>query len=339
MENRSFIDFLERYGRSVPPSMRLPENVKDYERWKAEFYEKLNVLLGSVPRRCDLTVETIKEDDHESYVSKLMIATVSEFSDLPFHVLIPKGMKEGEKRPGVLALHGHTAEGMEIITGYSEDAKKARNCYGRYAAEAGYVVAAPAWWGWPGRNGHMDSVGNRDRCNVIQMEAAMYGLNVLTMHIQDGKTLVDVLSDMPEVDPERIACMGHSYGGRMSMWLSAFDERISACVASGCMNTFRERSLKLCCCGIQYLPGLLRYGDVQEVFSLIAPRPLQFIAGKNDPIQYAEDVKLILDTVRRAYVFEEGEDNLEYAEHEGGHDFAWELAWPFLKKHLQPSMT
>ena len=58
------------------------------------------------------------------------------------------------------------------------------------------------------------------------------------------------------------------------MWCTIFDPRIVACVASGCMNTFRERSQKLSSCGIQYPFGLLQYGDVPELFSLIAPRPL-----------------------------------------------------------------
>jgi dienelactone hydrolase len=154
------------------------------------------------------------------------------------------------------------------------------------------------------------------------------------MHIQDGQALIDVLMGMQEVNPDHIACIGNSYGGRTSMWLAVFDERISACVASGCMNTFRERSLKLTSCGIQYPPGLLRYGDVQEIFSLIAPRPLQLMAGKTDPLLNEEDKKLILDTVQHAYSCTGKEDNLDYAQHDGGHVFRWDCAEPFLKKHL-----
>jgi hypothetical protein len=62
------------------------------------------------------------------------------------------------------------------------------------------------------------------------------------------------------------------------MWFTIFDERIRACVASGCMNMFRERSLKLASCGIQFLTGVLQYGDVDELFVLIPPRPMQLQA-------------------------------------------------------------
>lgn len=38
----------------------------------------------------------------------------------------------------------------------------------------------------------------------------------------------------------------------MTMWLTLDDERVRACVPSGCMNHFRERSQKLSSCGIQF---------------------------------------------------------------------------------------
>ncbi|MFA7260757.1 MAG: hypothetical protein WC013_14745, partial [Aeromonas bestiarum] len=75
--------------------------------------------------------------------------------------------------------------------------------------------------------------------------------------------------------------------GRTAMWATIFDDRIRACVASGCMNTFRERSLKLAACGVQYPYGLLRLGDVPELFSLIAPRPLQLQAVASEPLKKA----------------------------------------------------
>ena len=135
------------------------------------------------------------------------------------------------------------------------------------------MVLSPAWWGWHGRDGHVDRAGGRDKCNVVQMAAGMYGLNVLSLHMQDAQAALDVLAARPEVDADRIGCLGNSYGGRTTMWFTILDERVKACVTSGCMNTFRERSLKLSSCGIQYLPGILAHGDVAELFSLIPPRP------------------------------------------------------------------
>ena len=118
------------------------------------------------------------------------------------------------------------------------------------------------------------------------------------------------------------------------MWLAVFDQRIKACVPAGCMNTFRERSLKLSSCGIQYLPGLLQYGDVPEVFSLIAPRPMQLQAGRHDPLITPVDRDAILKTVQSAYCILSAESNFDYVLHPDGHLLSWGNAASFLKMHL-----
>jgi dienelactone hydrolase len=166
------------------------------------------------------------------------------------------------------------------------------------------------------------------------MAASMYGINILDLHIQDGRAAIDVLTSRPEVDDDRIGCIGNSYGGRTAMWLTVFDQRIKACVPAGCMNTFRERSLKLSSCGIQYLPGLLQYGDVPEVFSLIAPRPMQLQAGRHDPLITPVDRDAILKTVQSAYRILNAESNFDYVLHPDGHLLSWGRAASFLKMHL-----
>jgi len=192
--------------------------------------------------------------------------------------------------------------------------------------------------GWPGRDGHVVKAENRDKCNVIQMAAAMYGIHVLNLHIQDGQAAIDVLSSRPEVDPDRIGCIGNSYGGRTTMWLTVFDERIKACVPAGCMNHFRERSLKLSSCAIQYFHGLLQYGDVQEVFSLIAPRAMQLQVGKGDGLITPSDRDKIKTVVEKAYRLLGADASFEYVLHAKGHRLEWESAEPFLRKHLRLGM-
>jgi len=119
------------------------------------------------------------------------------------------------------------------------------------------------------------------------------------------------------------------------MWLTIFDDRIKACVPSGCMNTFRERSLKLSSCAIQYLPGLLQCGDVPELFSLIAPRPMQLQAGEGDNLITPSDRDRIKQVVEKVYCLLGAEKNFEYVLHSRGHEFAWDHATPFFQRHLK----
>jgi hypothetical protein len=251
---------------------------------------------------------------------------------------VPADVRPGVQRPGLIASHGHARHGIDTICGVGvDDGEPAgHGAYALDAVRAGYVVLAPAWWGWRGRDGHLGWIGARDKCNVIQMAAAMYGLNVIGLHVQDGRAALDVLAARPEVDPARLGCIGNSYGGRTAMWLAALDRRVQACVAAGCMNTFRERSLKLTSCGIQYPFGLLQHGDVAEAFSLIAPRALQLQAGEQDGLLTPSDRDAMAAVVGRAYRRLGAAECHEYQLHPGGHALIWGLAAPFLGRHLGP---
>ncbi len=293
-------------------------------------------MLERVEPRVE-TLETTEEADHTRILLRF---DVNACSKLHAYLLIPHGMKKGEQRPGLLVSHGHDKIGIDGVCGVRNsdegpDPKRdPRRRYALLAVKSGYVVLAPAWWGWTGRDGHAHLVGNRDKCNVIQMAASMYGLNVLSLHIQDAQAALDILQSRPEVDATRVGCAGNSYGGRTAMWISIFDERIKACVSSGSMNTFRERSLKLSSCGIQYFHGLLRYGDVPDLYCLLAPRPLQLQAGSNDTLITPQDRDLILEKVKHAYNARNAQGALNYVLHDEGHLLLWEPAQDFLKVHL-----
>ena len=335
MQTESFIDFLNAYGEGHPPGLVYREG-DDFADWQCRFREKVESLRGPLPDRVEPSVEVVESVGEPDHIRHLLRIPVSEFSTLVAYLLVPNGIGPGERRPGLIVSHGHATYGIDALCGLQslEERDNVRRAFALFAVRAGYVSLVPAWWGWPGRDGHLDRVGSRDKCNVIQMAAAMYGMNVTDLHIQDGQAALDVLAARPEVDPGRIGCIGNSYGGRTTMWLSIFDDRIRVCVPSGCMNTFRERSLKLSCCSIQYLPGILRYGDVPELFSLIAPRPMQLQAGEGDGLITPEDRDAIAATVRGAYRLLDAETNFDYILHPDGHLLRFDLAAPFLEQHL-----
>ena len=335
MPTESFINLLTAYGEANPPSMTYREG-EDFAEWQARFREKLATLRGVLPERTAPNVKVVESVTVEDHTRYLLSIQVSAVSTLIAYLLIPRDISATERRPGLIVSHGHATYGIDSVCGVRgmDEGDNSRRAYALDAVCDGYVVLAPAWWGWAGRDGHLDRVGRRDRCNVIQMAASMYGINVLDLHIQDGQAVIDVLTSRPEVDANRIGCIGNSYGGRTTMWLTIFDERIKASVPAGCMNTFRERSLKLSSCGIQYLPGILQYGDVPEVFSLIAPRPMQLQAGAQDSLITPTDRDAIAATVGRAYGLLDADSNFDYVLHPEGHLLLWEKAAPFLEKHL-----
>ena len=335
MESQSFIDFLDAWGGDNPPSMLYREG-DDFAAWQERFRDAVASLLRPVPGRAPAEPEIIETVDEPDHVRHTLSIPVSAFSSVPAYLLVPRDLAPGERRPGLLVLHGHMTYGIDSLVGLRPHENEGeRKYYALFAVRSGYVALVPALWGWPGRDGHLGFVREGfDKCNQIQMAAGMYGLSLTGLHIQDLQASLDALAARPEVDGSRLGCMGNSTGGRMTMWLAAFDERVRACVPAGCMNHFRERSLKLTSCGIQYPYGLLRYGDVPEVFSLIAPRAVQLQAGTRDALINDADRDHIERTVRKAYRELGAAENYDYQLFEDGHILRWDLAEPFLKKCL-----
>ena len=330
IEPTDFRDFLAAWGETHPPKL-IYRDGDDFGEWQTRFRAALDSLRGPLPQRVEPEAEVLEESDQGDHRRLTLRYHVSELHDGLAHLLLPMGVDE--PRAGLLALHGHHHAGMDAIAGVDPETEE-HAAYGLAAVRAGYVVLCPAWWGWAGRDGHLSRVGQRDKCNVIQMAAGMYGLNVIDLHIQDAQAALDVLSARPEVDAARLGCLGNSYGGRTAMWAALFDQRIRAVVPAGCCNTFRERSLKLGSCAVQYLPGLLRYGDVPELFALLAPRPLQLQTGAVDPLITPADRDHIQQVVERAYASSGSRQACEFVIHPGGHLLRFDLAAPFFQKYL-----
>lgn len=72
---------------------------------------------------------------------------------------------------------------------------------------------------------------------------------------------------------KRICTLGHSYGGNTALFLSALDERISFCCASGSACTYKNRMLNGV--GIEMasvIPGFIQKYDIDDLVTCIAPR-------------------------------------------------------------------
>lgn len=160
-----------------------------------------------MPQRVAPAAQVLDEVDTGDHRRLTLCIAISDVTSPIVYLLVPTDGKPGQRRPGLVALHGHHRHGIDTICGVKVDADDPNNdihhAYALHAVRAGYVVIAPALWGWPGRDGHLERVGSRDRCNTIQMASAMYGVNVVDLHVQDAQAAIDVLVARADVDVER----------------------------------------------------------------------------------------------------------------------------------------
>jgi dienelactone hydrolase len=308
--------------------------------WQAEFRDKLRALLGphQPPAQWRTTVERIVElKDHRR---EELVLTAEGHPPLPVYLLVPLE-KSDRPRPGVLALHGHGKHGYDPVAGRDDlpgvaDAIAAANYdYGRQLVRRGYVVAVPCLTPFGRRLGNPDTYGKQDPCAITFIRLQLLGKVLMAENLRDCLWAVGMLAHHKEVDAKRLACVGLSYGGRMAMLTAAVEPRIQVAVVSGALNVMQERITGRYSCGAQVIPGLLEYGDVPEVASLIAPRHAVWEIGDRDTLITPQWAEVALKRMRRAYRALDAEDCLQLDRFDGGHRWSGRVAFPLLDKVLR----
>jgi len=295
-------------------------------------------LLGGFPKhRCPLRPKTL-DSEMVGHIEKRKLVFWSEQDvPVPAYLLIPK--VKG-KLPALLCLHGH-GNGKDDVIGldYGDEARRQhiRRLNYDYAwalARRGYVVLAMDARGW-GERAHRESPG-KDRCDLAFFKGMMIGLNPLRCNLWDAMRCVDLLASLAQVETERIGAIGLSQGGTHTLFLSALDERIRACVVSGYLSTYKRLVLDYHgVCGSQFVPELLRYGEMAEVACLVAPRPMLFENGTKDTVIPFAGAAQEFKRIQRLYKMLGVPERVKMDVFEGDHRFSGRLAYRWFDKWLK----
>jgi uncharacterized protein len=125
----------------------------------------------------------------------------SEGTRLSGNLFLPDGLRQNEKRAGIVLCHGYT--GVRNL--YLPDTAKA-------LTNAGYIVLTFDYKGWG------DSDGPKSRLSP-------YG------RVIDSQSALTFLGAQPMVDADRLGIYGTSYGGATVVWTAAVDPRVKAVVS------------------------------------------------------------------------------------------------------------
>lgn len=119
------------------------------------------------------------------------------------------------------------------------------------------------------------------------------------------------------------------------MLTTALEPRIRVAVISGALNMIQERITGYYGCGAQIIPGLLDYGDVPEISSLIAPRPCLWEVGRQDALMVKDRIEPALVRMRRAWSALGAPENLQVDSFEGKHQWHGDKAYPLLASNFK----
>ncbi|NLE34677.1 MAG: prolyl oligopeptidase family serine peptidase [Bacteroidales bacterium] len=130
--------------------------------------------------------------------------------------------------------------------------------------------------------------GSTTEHTLLNAGAVLTGSSVAAWELYDNVRALDYLVSRPEIDSERIGCMGNSGGGAQTMWLISYDDRIKA--AAPCsFITSREREYELNGTGdgCQQIPFEGRDQlEIADYLTVFAPKPLLILAGRYDFVDY-----------------------------------------------------
>jgi dienelactone hydrolase len=309
--------------------------------WQKSFAAKLSELLGPYQPPREWRTETERTVDLDDHRRQELVLHAEGLRPLPVYLLTPRGAFSG-KRPGLLALHGHGKFGYESVAGVAttdegrQEIAELHYDYGVQLVRRGYVVAVPCFTPFGRRVGDEKPYKKQDACGITFIRMQALGKLLIAENLRDALWSLALLSREAGVDAARLGCAGLSYGGRMTMLTAAVAPQIRVAVISGALNLIQERITGYYGCGAQIIPGLLQYGDVPEISSLIAPRPCLWEIGRQDALMVKDRIEPALERMRRAWGAFGALENLRTDSFEGKHQWNGVEAYPLLERVLKP---
>ncbi len=198
------------------------------------------------------------------------------------------------------------------------------------ALQHGYAVWMPVFVHY-GRDGD----GLRDKLTVRAWEA---DTSLPAIELAKIVRAIDVLARRPDIDGERIAMVGHSYGGFYTLYAAALDPRIRVAVVSAYFND-REQVLDSSEPGgfldWRYPDSLTLWRD-PAVAALVAPRPLLIEAGTQDQLFPIDGARRAAPEAAQFYARQGAADRFRFMEFAGRHDFNGDAALRFIDEHMPP---
>jgi len=243
-------------------------------------------------------------------------------------LLVPKDIKPGERRPVVVCQHGLEGRPQKVV---DPKVESPYHSFGAKLADQGLVVYAP-------QNPYIGG----EKFRLLQRKANPLGKSLYAIIVRQHEQTLEWLSQLPFVDPQRIAFYGLSYGGKTAMRIPALLDRYCLSICSGDFNEWIWKNTSTTSSYSYMFTGeyemfefdLGNTFNYAEMAGLIAPRPFMVERGHRDGVAPDEWVAYEYAKVRRLYTFLGIPDRTAIEYFDGPHEIHGVGTFRFLQRHL-----
>lgn len=311
---------------------RHPVNtLADWQQRRGHILLGMQAVMGNLPKlahKSPLDVQVIEEVSVGKILRRKLTYQSEPGVRVPAYLFLPPHTGN-QKLAAVLCLHQTNPHGKSEAAGLKGNPEMQ---YAKELAERGFVTLAPDY----------PSFGDYQWNFTAHPEYASGTMKAIWDNIRG----VDLLQSLPEVDGERIGCLGHSLGGHNTLFTGAFEPRLKAFVTCCGFSRFGRDDVPSWS-GKSYMPRIAKvYGnsadklpfDFPEVLATLAPRPLLVVAAKKDNDFDVQGVQETLTQVRPLYALFKQESRLQAIFPDAGHSFPQEsrrVAYEFLATQLK----
>ena len=241
-----------------------------WRRRRTDLVQAWRDLLGplDVERRRPPAIEIVAEDHVGDVVRQHVRYQVEPDVQTEAFVLTPRGPRR--RRPAAVVFHSTVPESIRQPAGLADVAEKH---FGLTLARRGFVTFCPRNFLWPETT---RMAAEEETRRFRQRHPRAKGMAKMLF---DAQLALDILAARPDVDRNRIGCIGHSLGAKEALYLAAFDPRIRAVVSSegGIGTKMSNWDADWYLGDSVNQPAFAR--EHHELLALAAPRPFLLVGG------------------------------------------------------------
>jgi len=212
----------------------------------------------------------------------------------------------------------------------------------RQAARRGYLAVAIEQSGYGERAERLLWKRSKNRTIDNANHLLLLGRSLVGVGASDISAVLDWLlgtNSCFAIDPDRLFLFGHSAGGTLAQYATAFDTRIKGVLASGSVGpiieTLGSRGQDS---GEGIVPGFLEWFDSADLIALIGPRPFVGLSGHADHIFPFSGVSKVIKEAEKFYISLGAREAIQAVEANGKHQYYSNKTWEAWEKWIDPKM-